>query len=116
MGAGDVVRGVRKGRARANDVLDCAYKLPGGSQRISGAKIHISPQKCAKIPPKIAQRKTGAGVGDATVSYCDVIPRLPPGDPRGERSLRPLYYDGPMDPGTLGIAGKLLRMINCNEG
>ena len=52
----------------------------------------LLPQKCAKIPPKIAQRKTGAGVGDVTVSYCDVIPRLPSRDPQGESSLSPLYY------------------------
>ncbi len=49
------------------------------------------PQKYAKNPPKIAQHKTGVVVGVVTVLYCDVTPRLPPGDPREEKSLSPLF-------------------------
>ena len=50
------------------------------------------PRNTLRIPPKNSQLKTGAGVGVVTVLYCDVIPWLPPMDPRGETSLSPLYY------------------------
>ncbi len=50
-----------------------------------GRKMFFGPRNALRIPQKskIAQRKTGAVVGVVTVSYCDVIPRLPPGDPGG---------------------------------
>ncbi len=56
------------------------------------AMVDDREQKYAKDPLKIAQRKTGAGMGVMTVSYCDVISRQPPGDPRGEMSFSPLYW------------------------
>jgi hypothetical protein len=49
------------------------------------------PRNALRSPPKLLSAKLGQ-VGDVTVSYCDVIPRLPPGDARGETSLSPLSF------------------------
>jgi hypothetical protein len=73
------------------------------------------PQKCAKNPPKIAQSKTVAVVGVMTMLYCDIIPRLPPGDPRGEKSLGIVYRQKKKSEFGLSRPVSGQKTLNCQR-